>query len=44
MGHGGSDFSAWEKSRLGWLAGITHANRAGHYLIAESDVPASGPR
>ena len=44
MGRGFADFSAWEKSRLGWLAGATVARRSGRYTIARIDAPSAQPQ
>jgi hypothetical protein len=39
MGHGSSDYSAWEKSRYGWLDRVTEVSRAGEYRIGAIDRP-----
>jgi hypothetical protein len=41
MGHGSSDYSAWEKSRYGWLDRVTGVSRAGSYRIGAIDRPSS---
>jgi hypothetical protein len=41
MGHGSSDYSAWEKSRYGWLDRVTEISRAGSYRIGAIDRPSS---
>jgi hypothetical protein len=44
MGRGFVDFSAWEKSRLGWLSGTTTVRRGGRYTIARLDAPSTRPQ
>jgi hypothetical protein len=43
MGHGSSDFSAWEKSRYGWLDRVTEVSRAGSYRIGAVDRASNDP-
>jgi Gametolysin peptidase M11 len=44
MGHGIGDFSAWEKSRLGWLTGVVRTETPGRYEVAPSDAPSTLPQ
>jgi hypothetical protein len=37
MGHGSSDYSAWEKYRYGWLDRITEVERPGSYRLGAID-------
>jgi hypothetical protein len=37
MGHGSSDYSAWEKHRYGWLDRITDLERPGSYRLGAID-------
>ncbi len=41
MGHGSSDYSAWEKFRYGWLDRVTEVSRAGGYRIGAIDRSSS---
>jgi hypothetical protein len=44
MGHGLSDFGAWEKTQFGWLGPVPRVERAGRYRIAAIDRPSSEPQ
>jgi hypothetical protein len=43
MGHGSSDYSAWEKYRYGWLDRISVLERAGRYRLGAIDRPSTDP-
>jgi hypothetical protein len=44
MGHGWSDYGAWEKFQFGWLDGIARASRAGAFTLGGIDRPSTQPQ
>lgn len=44
MGAGGTDFTALEKFKLGWLGGVLRVDRSGTYAFANVDEPSGSPQ
>jgi hypothetical protein len=44
MGHGSSDYNAYEKAVYGWLTNVTRVERAGELALAAIDRPSSEPQ
>jgi hypothetical protein len=44
MGHGWSDYGAWEKFQFGWLDGVPRASRAGAFSLGAIDRLSSEPQ
>jgi hypothetical protein len=44
MGHGGADFTALEKLKLGWISSVARVDRTGTYAVADIDETSSQPQ
>jgi hypothetical protein len=44
MGHGSTDFSAWEKAQLGWLGSTRRVTANGTFALAPVDAAPAGPQ
>ena len=44
MGHGGTDFTALEKLKLGWISSVQAVDRSGTYSVASIDEPSASPQ
>lgn len=44
MGAGGTDFTALEKFKLGWISGVQRVDRSGSYEVADIDEASSLPQ